>query len=359
MDRLERFDLELWMRREAVRARLVIGGSGVPTRDVSPYVPVDLDAAWHEHPDHAAQRVCEGVAREYGLDPREVVTTLGASEGDFLVALALAGPGAHVVVEEPAYFSLRAPAAALRCRVTRVRRRPEDAFALSRDEVLASMRPDTRLVALARPNNPTGAVVPDADLVAIAERAERCDAFVLVDEVFADATSLGDRPARLLHDRIVSVNSVTKCLGFGPLKVGWCVASPEAGARIERAKGHVVPVNPHLGPRIAERVLSERRKLVAECRAAREVGVGLVRDFAEARGLGWSGAGHGTTCLVRLPGGAGDDVAFARRLLEAHGVLVAPGAFVEIPGWIRLGLVTPRDDLEAGLRALARATDEG
>jgi aspartate/methionine/tyrosine aminotransferase len=68
---------------------------------------------------------------------------------------------------------------------------------------------------------------------------------------------------------------------------------------------------------------------------------------------GWTGVGEGTTCMVRCP--VPDDDAFARRLLEKEGVLVAPGSLIEMPGWIRLGLLADPEAMEHALQALTVA----
>ncbi len=350
--RVREFALERYLRAGEARARIAIGGSGVPLADLRPFLPPDADAwaaLWATSADDAARALAEAVARSYGMDADEIVPTAGASEADLAAAVGLAGPGARVVVEHPAYHALLAPAEAIGCRVTRVRRHPPD-FALDADEVIASMGRDARLVALARPHNPSGAVVPDADLERIAEAAVRIDAHVLVDEVFADATALGDRPARRLHDRIVSVGSVTKCLGLGPLRVGWLVARRDAVEALDRARAVASVVPNVLGQMIAARALDRRRELIEPLRERRRHNAGTLAGFVREQGIAWSAPEHGTTAVVASP--VPDDAAFAQALLDEDGVLVAPGSLVETPGWLRVGLAGDEAALIEGLARL-------
>jgi aspartate/methionine/tyrosine aminotransferase len=297
---------------------------------------------WLGKMDDANRAMREAVARAYrGVDASEVMVTVGASEADMLVALGLAGPGAHVVVERPAYHALLAPAVALGCRVTRVDRGPDFA-----QRVADALTRDTRLVLLANPNNPTGDLLSEAELAALGDAAARVGAWVLVDEVFADATEAGDRPARLAHDRILSVGSLTKCLGYSPLRVGWVVAHKDAAEALDRAKGLASVGNPILSLALGARILDQRREILRTTRAVRAEGAALVARAGVPADL----KPHGTTCVVRVPG---DDRAFAERLLSRSGALVAPGSFIETPRRVRVGLLTPAETLREGLAALA------
>lgn len=346
-DVLAEFALERWLRAQEKRARLAIGGSGVAQGDITPYLPEDLAAAWRIHPDEASRRLREAVAQQYGFDGAHVLPTAGASEGDAAAVLGLAGPGGHVVVEKPAYHALIQPALAFGCRVTRIERDADHVLRTAR--VVEAITRYTRLVVLARPNNPTGAVVPDEDLRAIADAAKKVGAWVLVDEVFADATDL----PRVKHPRVLHVNSLTKTLGFSGLRCGWVAGAPEAIEAIDRAKSHLSVQNALLDLQIGARVLADRPKLLQRTRATRKACAEVLRAFLEAgpRVVGRVPE-HGTTTLLRLPAGV-DDLAFANKLAAEHGVVAPPGSYVEMPGHVRVGLVGDPEKLREGLGILA------
>jgi aspartate/methionine/tyrosine aminotransferase len=174
--------------------------------------------------------------------------------------------------------------------------------------------------------------------------------------VFAEATRDGDQAARGLHDRILSVNSITKCLGFGPMHVGWIAGPRKLIDRIHDAKDHVRPQNPILSIQLARRILPHRRKILDATRRRRAANAGALGVFfAQEQRLQGQVPDHGTTMVAKLPTKHRDDVAFARRLLKKEGVLVSPGRFVEMPGWIRIGLLCDPKALHAGLEALDRA----
>lgn len=356
--RLVPFKLHDWHNENDSKARFPIGGSGIPRADLRTFLPEskeEWERMWSTPPNDALGDLKSQLGNLYGFDAGEILITNGASEADFLVPLALTRPGERVVVEQPTYFALLEPARALGCGVVRVKRKIADGFSLPVDAVQGALRRGAGLVMLARPNNPTGARVPDEDLKRIAEAARRRRTLVLVDEVFAEATDEGDGAARSLHDAILSVNSITKCLGFGPLHVGWVAGPPAIVERIHRAKEHVRPLNPVLGLALAARLLPHRTKILEQTRRRRRGNaMTLRRFFASQPRIRGEVPAQGTTMVAKLPNRYKDDVAFAKRLLGSHGVLVAPGSYVEMPGWIRIGLLSDPDALKAGLEGLAR-----
>lgn len=357
---LEDFELETWMRTTEPRARHFIGGSGMPRSPLRGVLPASADfweQAWAAPVDEARHRVQRRLASAYGGRPEEFLLTQGASEADFVAAFGLAQPRERVVVEEPAYFALIQPARALGARIVRARRDGADRFRIPVDRATAELKRGARLVVLASPNNPTGALDAPEDLAEIAEACERADAYVVVDEVFAEATEAGDRPAHRLHPRILSVNSLTKCYGFGPLQLGWIHGSADVLETLRRAKGHVRPLNPSLDLAVAYEVLGHREEILKQTRRRRQENVSRVAEFMESQKFEWGGAGQGTTCVVRVP--RGDDVALAQKLLDQDGVSVAPGSFVEMPSWIRLGLLSDPAALAHGLRVLEGAMRQG
>lgn len=356
--RLAPFELHDWLNENDSKARFSIGGSGFPRADLRPYLPEskeEWERVWSAPPNEVLAELKSQLGDQYGFAANEILITNGASEADFLVALALTRPRDRVVVERPAYFALLEPARALGCNVLRVKRRVDDGFSLPIEAVEEALRRRAKLVMVARPNNPTGAWVADEDLVDVSHAARRASAHVLVDEVFAEATEDGDAAARSLHDRILSVNSITKCLGFGPMHVGWVAGPRPIIERIHRAKEHVRPLNPILGLGLAARIVPHRAKILEQTRRRRRQNVTVLRRFfARETRLRGKVPAHGTTMVARLPVRQKNDVAFAKRLLGREGVLVAPGSFVEMPGWIRIGLLSDSEALKGGLEGLDR-----
>lgn len=354
--RLAEFGLEGWLRATESSCKHFIGGSGMPRADLGAVLGDSedfLERAWATDPYEAWGALQQALAKAYGGRPEQYLPTSGASEADAVVALAMLSHKERAVVEKPAYFAILEPARALGAKLSRATWTWDGtAFRLNSARLARGIVRGTRLVSLARPHNPTGARVPDEDLRIIAEKCAKVGAHLLVDEVFAEATALGDTPAARLHPRILSTNSLTKCFGFGPLQVGWVHGEAETVERVRLAKWHMRPLAPVINIVAATEVLAHKDRLLKETRRRRAQNVAAVRGLVERHGLDWSGPGEGATCVVRAP--RGDDLAFARRLLRREGVVVAPGSLVELPGWFRIGFLAQPETLEQGLAGVSR-----
>jgi N-succinyldiaminopimelate aminotransferase len=191
----------------------------------------------------------EAVARHqeqrYGihLDPEsQVVVTAGATEAIAAAVLALVDPGDEVAVVEPFYDSYQATvemAGGVRRPVT-IRRAGEE-FRLDVEQLRRTVTDRTKLLLVNTPHNPTGAVLDEAELAAIAEVAVRHDVVVVVDEVYEHLLYDGRRHVPLatlpgMAERTVSISSAGKTFSFTGWKVGWVTGPADLVATVLSAK---------------------------------------------------------------------------------------------------------------------------
>jgi len=166
------------------------------------------------------------------VDPdREVLVTTGATEAIAAALLGLVDDGDEVIALEPYYDSYAACiqlAGGVRRPVTL--RAPD--FRLDVDELRAAVTARTRVVLLNTPHNPTGAVLSDAELQAVADVAIEHDLVVISDEVYEHLTfdGLRHRPIATLDgmaERTLTVSSCGKTFSFTGWKIGWaCGPAP-------------------------------------------------------------------------------------------------------------------------------------
>ena len=170
------------------------------------------------------------VAQYLGLDPAQIVLANGVDEALHLVAETYLEPDDEVIICVPTFAMYEIYARATGARVVAIP--AADGFRFDVEKVLAAINPTTKMIAVANPNNPTGTVVTNGDLVRIAEAAP--EAALLVDEAYHEfygQTMLGELPR--LPNLIVS-RTFSKAFGMAGLRVGMIAARGEQAAMIRK-----------------------------------------------------------------------------------------------------------------------------
>lgn len=188
------------------------------------------------------QAVSAHQRRYYGLelDPdRQVLVTTGATEGIAAALLGLVGPGDEVVAFEPYYDSYAAMTALSGARFSTVPLDPPH-FLPNPGALEKALTPDTRLVILNVPHNPTGGV-PDPSLLGrIVEVCERHGVLILSDEVYEHLVYEGRHvPVATLPgawDRTLTVSSAGKSFSLTGWKTGWVTGPAELVAAVRSVK---------------------------------------------------------------------------------------------------------------------------
>ncbi|MBB4684052.1 pyridoxal phosphate-dependent aminotransferase [Amycolatopsis jiangsuensis] len=269
---------------------------GVPTLPMPPHV-VDavVRAAGAVFPRQSRgsealrSAIADQLATRYGLAvdaSTELLITHGAQHGMSVALRALLSPGDEVLIPAPTYFfdaGVRMAGAVPRY----VASGAEDGWALPLDRLAAAVTGATKAIIICNPNNPTGNVAGEADLVALLELAKKHDLLVFADESYEDYVHDGPgyRPQqcfRHVHDRLVTVTSFSKNLALTSWRVGYLHAPADLLEAIHHAfewdainVGDLSQIAAHAaltGPRDwlepAFRTFRERRALLLESIAA-------------------------------------------------------------------------------------------
>ena len=202
---------------------------------------LDLRQAISEHQQH---HYCISVSAQ-----TDVVVTTGASEALAAAVLALVGTGDEVIVLEP-YFDLYAAIIALAGakRVAVPLAVPEpgsgEGFRLDAQALWDAVTPRTRMIIVNSPHNPTGVVLTEAELAAIATIARDRDLLVLSDEayehlVFGPAKHIPIATLPGMFERTVTVGSGGKSFSFTGWKVGWASGPTDLIAAVRVVRQHL------------------------------------------------------------------------------------------------------------------------
>ena len=288
-----------------------------------------------------------------------VLCFAGASEGIFAANSVLLDKDAHAIVITPNYQSHETLPLQI-CEATGVPLDADDGWSLDIDRVAAAIQPNTRLLTMNFPHNPTGAVLSQDRYDALIALCRTHGIYILHDEIF---NRLGPTGARHLpfvadvYERGLSLGVMSKSYGLPGLRIGWIAcADTEVLSKMERLKHYLSICNSGPSERLALIALKARDQLLARnCAIVDENIPKWDAFFARHPELfEWSPPQASCMAYPRYKGSEGVD-AFAKGLVEEGGVLVLPSSIYrsdlgEVPNdRFRIGL--GRRGLDAGLAA--------
>lgn len=274
------------------------------------------------------------IARTYDtMQAENILCLAGAGEGLYAVAKVLLEASSHAIVPTPNYQSAETIPLSV-CEVTGVpMRRTSDGcgWRIDLDDIRAAIRPNTKLLSLNLPHNPTGMLMSREDLDALVALCRERGIWILGDEVYRGVElNPADRLPQIadIYERGISLNVMSKAYGLPALRIGW-IASQDKDLlqSVERYKHYLSICNSGPSEVLALIALKARETILARNTAllARNV-VALEALFADFPGLvEWSRPLGGCVAFPRYLGPDGGD-AFCRKLLEESGVLLLPGA---------------------------------
>lgn len=290
----------------------------------------------HRYPstDHAALRAAIGAV--HGLDPERIICGVGSDEIIHLLCQAYAGPGLEVLYPEHGFGMYRISALAAGAAPVIA---PEADRIVDVDALLAAITPETRLIFLANPANPTATMLPEAEVARLADGVpESC--LLVLDGAYVEFAEGCDGGAGLVEarDNVVMTRTFSKVYGLGGLRVGYGYAPLPIIEVLTRIRG---PFNLS-GIALAGAEAAVRDTgWVAEC----------IRINAEERarltgGLRQLGIAcdesHANFVLARFADEAEADAADAH--LKSAGIIVRAPKSYGLPDCLRITVGRPQDN---------------
>ncbi|MFC4950836.1 aminotransferase class I/II-fold pyridoxal phosphate-dependent enzyme [Pseudonocardia sp. GCM10023141] len=277
-------------------------------------------------------RLRAAIARTYsGCSPADVLVFAGAEEAIFWTMQLLAEPGRHVVVTVPNYQAMETIPRAAGADVSGVLLDAADGWRLDLDAVRAALRPDTAIVAVNFPNNPTGAVPDQQTWRALVELCTERGIRLVSDEVYRGieldpAHTLPQ--AADLSPTAASINVMSKSYGLPGLRIGWVACRDHAVLeRLERHKHYTSICSAGPSELLAAIALDAGAWIHERNRGIIAANLPLVEAFfaRHADLFDWSQPDGGCVAFPRYRGAEGVE-AFCRDLVEQAGVLLLPAS---------------------------------
>ena len=176
------------------------------------------------------EAICEYNERRFRLmyDPKkEIMLTVGGSEGIDVALRAMLNPGDEVIIPEPCYVSYL-PCVQLADGVpVTISLKNENQFQLTKEELEAAITDKTKILVMAFPNNPTGAIMTREDLEAIAEVIIKHDLYVISDEIYAELTYSGNHVSIAslpgMRERTIVIGGFSKAFAMTGWRLGYAM----------------------------------------------------------------------------------------------------------------------------------------
>jgi aspartate/methionine/tyrosine aminotransferase len=298
-------------------------------------------------------------------DPANILCFAGASEGIFTANTVLLDRDSHAIVVTPNYQSHETLPTSI-CSATGVPLDPDDDWSLDIDRVAAAIRPNTRLVTINFPHNPTGAILPADRYQRLVDLCRKHGIYILHDEIFNGLGPSGTEHLPFVADvyeRGLSLNVMSKSFGLPGLRIAW-IACQDLGvlSEMERLKHYLSICNSGPSERLAIIGLENRDKILGRnCGIIDENLPKWDAFFSRHPKLfEWRRPDGSCMAFPRYLGSEGVEE-FARTLVEEGGVLLLPSTIYRSElgptpeDRFRLGL--GRRGLEEGLAAMEAHVD--
>ncbi len=339
------FGLERWFAEHEHEADLMLAESGIRSLPPARF-DTDPGDLGYVIPTNGDPELRETVAARYGRGPDEVVFTVGTQEANLLAVLALLDRDAHAVVVTPTYQALYALPEAVGS-VTRVELEPPE-WRLDPDAVADAIRPETELVVLNNPNNPTGRYHDLERVRAVYDLAADAGAYLLCDEVYRLLADDPLPPVAGFGEHGLSTTSLTKAWGLAGARFGWLCGPEEVVEAAWRWKDYTTISPSPFGQHVARQALDDEAAILAESRALARENLEHVRQFCDEYGLDWLEP-VAVNAFPTVPDGFDDGREFCTAVVEEASVVLAPGDLFGHPDRFRIGFGLPTDELEEGL----------
>ena len=313
------------------------------------------------------KEICNYLERRCNLTyewSKEVLVTVGGSEGIDLCMRAMTNPGDEIIIPQPSYVSYEPCAILAGAKPVIINLKGENEFRLTAKELLDAVTDKTKLLVLPFPNNPTGAIMEERDLIEIAKVCIEKDIYVLSDEIYSELTYKGDHVSIAsipgMKDRTILINGFSKAFAMTGWRLGYACGPQEIIQQMTKIHQFCIMCAPTTSQYAAIEALKNGDDDVKMMREAYDQRRRFLLNAFKEMGLECFepyGAFYVFPCIKEF-GMTSDE--FATRFLEDEKVAAVPGtAFGESgEGYLRISYAYSLERLKTAMERLARFVEK-
>lgn len=313
------------------------------------------------------QEICNYLSRRFQLSydyNKEVMVTVGGSEAIDIALRAMLEPGDEVLIPQPCYVSYHPCTVLAGGKPVIIELQGKNDFKLTREELLAAITDKTKILILAFPNNPTGAIMDREDLAKLVDVIIEKDLYVISDEIYSELTygqqhvSIASFPG--MKERTIVINGFSKSYAMTGWRLGYAVGPAMILEQMIKIHQFAIMCAPTTSQYAGIEALRNGDSDVEMMRDAYDKRRRYVVHSLRAMGLTCFepyGAFYVFPCIKSL-GMTSDE--FATRLLMEEKVAVVPGtAFGACgEGYLRISYAYSIENLKLALEKMAKFVEK-
>jgi histidinol-phosphate aminotransferase len=250
----------------------------------------DVISETFRYPDGGATALRNAIGKRWGLDPVRIVCGAGSDDLLYQLCLAYGGPGRDILMSEHGFTIFHIAGVYAGSKVIKVKERD---LQPDLDAMLAAVSPSTRVVFLANPNNPTGAMIAETEMARF-RAALPPEVLLVIDAAYAEYVTRCDYNAgeQLVDSsgNTIMTRTFSKVFGMGGIRLGWCYGPPAVIDVLNRIRG---TFNVSVPAQAAGLAALKEPGWVEHCRDHNAVWRDKLADGIEAAGIKvWRGEGN-------------------------------------------------------------------
>ncbi len=361
---IEPFGVEIWMNEwetkcalnlaetcvESLTIAQLLALAGKNDVDLSELLPMKMTYGAIEGSTRLRTAICALYERQ---KLENVVVTHGTIGANMLVHKTLVSAGDCVVAVVPTYQQHYSIPASIGADVHQLKLHEDNGFLPDLNALRALVTPDTKLIAINNPNNPTGALMSRAMLEEIADIAREADAYILCDEVYRGTDQEGGGMTASIADiyeKGISTASMSKAFALAGLRLGWIAGPQEVLEAVAIHRDYDTISVGMIDDHFAALALEHADKVLARSQQITRGNLAVLESWVDSQPLiTWVKPKSGTTALLKY------DLPMSSRelcvdLLKETGVMFTPGSALNMEGYLRIGYANTPEILEEGLK---------
>ena len=305
-------------------------------------------------------RVAEIYGSNFSTD--NVLITSGSAEANFLSVMTQLNPGEEIIYMVPNYLQIFHLARSFGIKVKSLPIRQELGWQWDPDELKRLVTPQTKMIAVCNPNNPTGALMSNDVMNNVVELAGNLDCWLLSDEVYrgSELNGIECRSFAGATNKTIVNAGLSKAYSLPGLRIGWSVGSKSYIDRAWSFHDFTVINVAYLSDWVASRILEDKRrkKILERTKVHLNHNLDIILDWGKdlsALSFSKPNAAAITFAKLNLPVGCQD---FIFDLRDNYSVLLTAGKWHGLEGYIRFGYGPPTDYVKGGLERIEQCLEK-